>query len=400
MGTPSDRRSFLIIITVFSLVTILAYTTTLFARGYRLSFQNGSPNLKITGLLSVTSRPKSASVYVNNRLITATDDTLNLAPGDYQVKIIKDGYLPWEKTIKIKQEIVFQTDAELFRSAPDLKPITITGAINPQSNPDGNLIVYSVASASATTDNGLYLIQTIDGPLTLNRNLPKKIAPNYPTIDWSKFQFTFSPDSKSILASNSTTNISFLLPLDSPITSRHLIDVTPSLDSISEQWVRQNQELVQVKIDKIPAAIRPFVATDSASNILFSSDDTKVLYLTKTNGQIPDHLFASPPAQSTQTQYRYLEATNYYVYDLRDDTNFRIGQSTNRPSWLPNSHNLIFARDQAIQTIEYDATNPTTLYAGSFSDHLIIPWADGNRLVTLISPYPGAPYNLYSISIR
>lgn len=402
MGSPRDRRSLLIVITTLSLIAILTYIVTLFARGYRLTFQDGGPNFRVTGLLSATSHPKSASVYINGRLITATDDTINLPPADYHVRIIKDGYLPWEKKIKLKKEIVFQTDAELFRSAPDLKPLTVTGAINPISSPDGSLIIYSVASASAAIDNGLYIIQVTDGPLPLNRNLPKKISPNFPGIDWSKFQFTFSPNSRSIIASSSSSDLNFLLPLDSPISSKNLVDVTSELNSISQQWEKQNQELIQFKIDKIPQNLRPFVATDSAKDIAFSSDETKVLYLAKISSQIPDHFFDPPPAQSTQPQSRKLEKDNYYTYDLRDDTNFLIGNKSHlyHPLWLLNSHNLIFVENHEIKTIESDATNKTTLYAGNFVDGLVVPWPDGNRLVTLVSPYPGAPYNLYSISIR
>ncbi len=62
----------------------------------------------------------------DDKLITATDDTIYLEPGTYQIKIVKDGYAPWEKTMSIEKELVAQTNALLFPSAPSLTPLTFT----------------------------------------------------------------------------------------------------------------------------------------------------------------------------------------------------------------------------------------------------------------------------------
>ena len=140
--SPSDRKSLAVMAFVFSLVIFGTLAVSYLARWYQISFRQG-PTLTSTGLLSVTSKPKSASVYINDRLTTATDDTLNLPPGDYHIKITKDGYLPWDKDIQIKKEVVFQTDAQLFRSAPDLKPITYAGAINPTISNDGSKVIFA-----------------------------------------------------------------------------------------------------------------------------------------------------------------------------------------------------------------------------------------------------------------
>jgi len=135
MPQQSTNKSLLITISVFLFIITSTFLITLIARGYQLDFNQPS-GIKATGLLSATSKPKSASVYIDDRLFTATDDTINLPPDEYHIKIVKDGYLPWEKTIQIKKETVYQTDTQLFRSVPDLKPITFTGALNPQASPD------------------------------------------------------------------------------------------------------------------------------------------------------------------------------------------------------------------------------------------------------------------------
>ena len=400
MGNHSTRKSLLIIISVFLFVIISTYLTILFARGYRPNLQGHNLTLSPTGILSATSKPKGASVYLNDKLTTATDDTLNLTPGNYLLKIAKDGYLTWQKSIVIKKEIVYQSDAQLFRSAPDLSPITLSGSINPVISPDYSQIIYSVASASASQDNGLYLIELNRLPLSLTKNTPRQIATNFSGIDWSKASFTFSPNSRQVLAT--FPNFIYLLNLDTPITKSSLIDITPRLPLIAADWKNQEAELVQLRLSRLPEKLRNLVSTDSAKNISFSTTDDKVLYLSATHSALPQNLITPPPAQSTQPQSRTLEPDNYYVYDIKDDTNFLIGSSASiqNPFWMPNSDNLVFVTNQTISAIDYDHTNQVVLFAGNFNPQVVFPWADGTKIITLTSAYVGAAQNLYAITVR
>lgn len=400
MGNRSEKKSLLIILSVFLFVIAGTYLVTLFARGYRPNFQGTNLTLKATGLLSATSKPKGASVYIDDKLITATDDTLNLAPGNYLVKIVKDGYLSWQKSVNIKKEIVFQSDAQLFRSAPDLSPITLSGAINPVISPDYSKIIFSVASASATTDNGLYLVELNDILLSLTKNTPRQIAPNFPGVDWSKATFIFSPDSRQVLVGFPRLN-NYLLNLNSTISQQSLVDVTPRLTLIKADWKNQDQQLVQIKLDRLPPGLKPLVSTSSAKSISFSSDD-KVLYLAATDSALPKNIITPPPAQSTQSQNRDLKKGNYYVYDLKDDTNFLIGSQSTvlNPFWMPNSSDVIFVENQTITAVDYDHTNKVTLFAGNFNPDVVFPWADGTKFITLTSAYTGAAQNLYAVTVR
>ena len=397
--SPSDRKSLAVMAFVFSLVIFGTLAVSYLARGYQISFRQG-PTLTSTGLLSVTSKPKPASAYINDRLTTATDDTLNLPPGDYHIKITKDGYLPWDKDIQIKKEVVFQTDAQLFRSAPDLKPITYAGAINPTISNDGSKVIFAVASASATQDNGLYLVEITDNPLLINKNIPRQISPNYPGTDWSQATFEFSPNSRQFIAT--FPGDIYLLSLDTPITSKSLLDITPQLASIKQDWQTQTDQIIKAKIDKLPASIQALVSTASANDISFSTSEDKILYLAIKDANLPQNIITPPPAQSTQQQHRDIKSQNYYVYDLKDDTNFLIGPSLDihQPQWLPGSTNIIYNQSDKIKVVEYDSTNLKTVFAGKFDQNAIYVSADGNKIITLTSAYHSAPENLYAITIR
>lgn len=401
MKKNSNQRSLLVLISVGSFIIISTYFISLIARGYRFSLKEGLI-LNPTGIISATSRPKGASVYVDEKLITATDDTINLTPGVYLLKINKDGYLPWQKTITIKPETVYQTDIQLFSSVPDLKPLTLTGAINPSSNIDNTKIVYAVASASATKDNGLYLIESNGLPSSLIRGISRQLSPNTAIIDWAKFTFTFSPNSKQILATNSDTKTNYLISLDTPIDPNKLKDDTNKLSIIKQDWQTQTKILITAKLDQLPKEIQLLTATNSAKDIQFSSDENKILYLAQSNGNIIKNIITPPPTQSTQNQSRAIKKDNYYVYDLKDDTNFLLGNKNYiiNPNWLPNSNNIIFVQNQNLNVIDYDGTNQQTIFSSNFNPNCVYPWIDGTKIVILTSPYPTAPINLYTISTK
>ena len=323
MPSHSTRKSLLIILSVLSIVVSGTFLISIFARGYRLDTDNGF-KLKATGLLSATSKPKSARVYINDLLTTATDDTINLPPGEYQIKITKDTYLPWTKKIIIQPELVYQTDTQLFRAIPNLKNITNTNIFNSSINSDATKIVFALASASATQKSGLYLFEPSEFILQLTDSSPKLIAASTLLHDWTKFTYQFSPNSKELLASSANGKTNYLLPLDQGITSENLVDVTSKLNEIKSKWLIDKSQIVKNKLEKLPPNLISFISTTS-SVLFLSSDENKILYQASRSGSLVTLLPSPPPTQSTQVQSRDLIKDSYYVYDLKEDTNFLIG---------------------------------------------------------------------------
>src|SRR5690242_17228533 len=99
-------RASLIRLVVFVLTIIFVmggtYLMIRYAQGYR---PTSGGTIKGTGLLSANSFPNGGEVYINGKLSTATDNTLNLDPGEYQIEIKKDGYHTWSKHVKITEEL-------------------------------------------------------------------------------------------------------------------------------------------------------------------------------------------------------------------------------------------------------------------------------------------------------
>lgn len=402
MNQHSNKKSLLLISIVSFSIVFLTLVISFIARGYKINLKQGTI-LTATGILSATSEPKGASVYLDEKLVTATDNTLNLSPDTYTVKIVKDGYLPWQKTIQIKKETVYQTNTQLFRSVPDLKPITYTGAINPIVSPDNTKIVYAVASASASVDNGLYLMELTNSfSLNFTKNTAKQLSQNLANINWADFTFEFSPNSRQVLATNSLKNVAYLISLDTAINPKNLYDVTPTLNTIKTDWQDQLSQQMNSKLTKVPTVLQGLISTASAQDLQFSASEEKILFLAQKDGNLETNLITPPPSQSTQKQSRDIKAGNYYVYDLKDDTSFLIGSKNDihNLTWLDSSDNIVFTNLQTIKVADYDGTNQQTLFAGNFNSNTVFPMPGGSKITTITSPYSGAPENLYTISIK
>src|SRR4030042_222546 len=118
------KRRAIVLPVFFTLVLIGAFLVIRLAQGYRPDLSTRS--LRPSGLLVATSVPDGAQIYLDGKLASATNTTINLNPGEYEVEINKEGYTPWQKTLTIKKELVTKADAYLFPTYSNLQSLTFT----------------------------------------------------------------------------------------------------------------------------------------------------------------------------------------------------------------------------------------------------------------------------------
>ena len=404
------RRPPRILIAVFAFLVISTSTilTIKFAKGYRPSLKTKA--LQGTGLLAANSYPRGASVFINDKLTTATDDTLNLPPGEYRVKIAKDGYIPWEKNLKIEAELVTQTNTRLFPAVPTLTPVTFSGALNPLPAPDGQKIVFAVENATADEKNGLYVLDLTDRPFGLNTD-PRQITGTTAKYDLLHAQLTWSPDSTQILAlinEGEVNETNVLLDQSRFNDIAEFNDVTARLPLIEADWQEVTAKKNHEKIAELPELMQQ-VATAAAA-IAFAPEPEKLLYIPGEELTLPSDLIPPLPASSSQDEQRQIKPKNVYVYDLEEDKNFWIASAADLAEiqWYSDSRHLLMVEDnlpaQAGKIIlaEYDGTNRQTVYAGPFVGEFAYPGANGSSLLILASLNGGSalPPNLYSIILK
>lgn len=155
-----------------------------------------------TGALILDTLPQNADIYINGKLqqtllkqyfsqgeshTTTPAKIKNLLPGEYDIKMELEGYLPWEKKLTIYPNTsTYAEDVFLFKKG--LPALAAQGKIiDYQLSPDKNKI-------AASTDNKTIVYYLNDGAT-------KEFAvQNAAKLLWS-------PDSKKILANNSIINI-------------------------------------------------------------------------------------------------------------------------------------------------------------------------------------------------
>ncbi len=380
-----------------------------YGRGYRFDFGRGVPSLSGTGLLVATSSPDGAQVFVNDHLTTATANTINLAPGTYEVKIVKEGYLPWQKTLIIKNEVVTKADALLFPTAPKLESITNIGVQSPVLDPSRTKIAYTVASQSAAK-NGIYILDTTVRPiLTLQSSSSQIINDTINTFSKAKLQW--SPDGSQLLAGIQGTLSTTTYLLKTNEFNQNPQDVTETMESVNAAWNKQKTDKEKSLTDSLPKPLKAIVLSDFRV-IEWSPDETKILYVASISAELP--LIITPRLIGTDStpEVRNIRKGSLYAYDIKEDRNYKIADSLPNsdnlnlysPSpimWFPDSKHLIYNRSNKIDIMEYDAGNQTTIYAGPFVDSYVFPWSDGSRVVILtdLGNLNTAP-NLYTVGLK
>lgn len=399
------QKRVIIAFLVIFFVGLISAGVIFYARGFHLNFQN--KRIDHTGLLVVNSIPDSAQVYLDGRLTSATNTTIDgLKPKKYQIKISKDGYNSWEKEIEIRADLATEVKATLFPLVPELKPLTLSGATNPQVSPDGTKLVYSVPEEK---NSGLWILDMSSGPLPFKKG-PKQIVKNTPALDFSKAKLTWAPDSSQIWAKLSTekdgkeiSSQNFLLQADK--LNDKLTDSTATLESTLVSWqdeINRQERLRIKKLSEVPdlskqaeESLDKQIATASAAlgiikyypvNFIWSADEKKILIPKADDGSFKDG------------------ATVWLLKDpnplIKTPDKFDL-PSADKIFWLPDSKHLVLAQEKEIQIIEFDGFNKVSVYSQNFENGFVFPWPDGSRLVilTTFNQSAGALPNLYTITL-
>jgi dipeptidyl aminopeptidase/acylaminoacyl peptidase len=422
--SPTIRYLLLLFVTIV-LIVGTASIIIAFGRGYRLDFKKNS--VKTTGLISATSEPVGAQVYIDGKLKTATNNSFDLDPGWYKVTIRKESFISWEKTIRVQGEIVSRADAYLFPSNAGLSPLTTFGVTHPTLSPDNTKIAYIVPQASTNSEkSGLWVFELAESPLGRNRD-PIHIDEASDGYNFDSASLTWSPDSTQLLvqAPLATNRLYQTNRTNSP----SLISTAETNQLISDWHVEHDQKISQ----QLASFKQPIIeiATSSARIIAFSPDESKILYEATAAATIPQIIKPALIGTNPTTEERSIKPGTIYVYDAKEDRNYFLLKSSELPNisptpskklsrftptptsaprslstvpllWFPTSRHIMVVYPEKIDIMEYDRTNWITIYSGPFDASFVTPWPNGSRIVILTSLNAKAATipNLYTVNLK
>lgn len=398
---------FLITITVVVSVGIFA---SLYARGYRLD----TATLKFTpnGLLVMKSVPDGAQIFINGELKTATNATIPLSPGTYDVAVRKEGYKQWAKRLEIQKELVTEDTAYLFKAAPSLSAVTFSGVVSPVPSKDMTKLAYVIPPSPNNPVNqedvsGLWIMDLISLPLGFSKEPRRLTDGNLTESDW-----IWSGDGRQILLNTPTG--SYLLNTGSFTPQSQRINVAGQKDEILKGWEQQDKLRLAEQIKKLPDELKD-ILTRKTSAVEFSPDEEIVLYTASSSATLSGNLIKPLPGASTQKQERGIKPGNTYTYSIKEDRNFLIDEDASdltieagspssakrRLSFFPTSRHLVLAENEKITIMDYDGTNRQVVYSGSYPTPNAFPTLSPDRLLILTSlGASSVPPNLYSLSLK
>lgn len=388
-----SKRFILTIITLIVLAAAAAIVILL-AKGYTIS--PTEKRIVGTGIINITSNPDAASVYIDGHLTTATNATVSsLSPKSYDVKVVKEGFIPWERSVEVKEGLVTALKITLFPAIPTIYPLTFTGVAAPVLSPDGAKLAFIVPAGKKA---GVWVwTMSNNQPIAFARSAePHQIAVSA-AVDYSKATIRWSPDSKQVLATVAGNN--YLLNEDSLNTDPR--DITAILDSTLQNWNDDAKDKESARVLSIRDLSGRQIASDSAV-IRWSPDETKFIYSNTAPSGVSAAVAASLQASaSAQAAPANDTGINFKLYDLETGRQYDIPPAKNH-FWLPDSAHLVLIEDQQISVVDFDGTNKAVIYAGNFQPFFVFPWPDSSRLVIVSSlPTPTASEpNFYGINLR
>jgi hypothetical protein len=410
------KKAIIYIVTVVFLIVATA-TVIFYGSGYSFFFGNGKLEISGTGLLAATSQPDGAGIFINGHLTSATNNTINLAPGEYDVKISKSGYSTWEKKIKIEKEVVSSIYALLIPTAPKLESITQAGINNPVLDPTRTKIAYTVSSSSDPHKNGVYILDMGLRPILTLQSSSSQIADN--TIDnFSKSILVWSPDAKELVATISAGSSS---PQGIPPTATTYLlkttfnetpqDITATWATVDLAWKEQEDLQDKSQLSGYKEDLQKLIR-ENFGILSWSEDETKILYTASRSASLS--LIINPRLIGTDStpEVREIRQGAVYVYDIKEDRNYKIFDAVpqnNSPdfinsfplNWFADSKHLIIVAEHKIDMIDYDGQNRTTIYAGPFVNDYAFSWPDGSKILILTNlGNPNSSPNLYTIGLK
>jgi dipeptidyl aminopeptidase/acylaminoacyl peptidase len=250
MSLKTRRILFIFFILLFITITPLVI---FYAAGYELSFKNiKKGGFQKTGMLVLDTVPPGAKIYLNGKpqqlffkkyfsggesFVSTPAKIKNIAPGEYIVKMEKDGYSPWEKKLSVFSGMsAYAEDVSLFKKSLPL--LAANGKIkNVSYSPDKRYL-------AAVQDEKINIIDT-DKNVLLTINTEKSAS--------GTNEILWSPDSKKIMAERiiyNTANGSIEFNLKQATS-----------DSLDIKWGENNDEIFYIKKTKGENLINSFNLT-------------------------------------------------------------------------------------------------------------------------------------------
>ncbi len=368
-------------------ITALLY---LYTSGYRLDRnEEGLIDVEKTGMVGVKSVPDGASVYLDGKLKTATDDTISgIAPGKHDIRIVKNGFLEWTKEIEIFEQLVTDITAILVTQSTRLEPLTNTGAKFPSMSPSLNKLAYF---SSDKEKPGIWVIPLTGVNIGLFRTNPVVAIQDTRYTTYSNGEeIIWSPDEKNLLV-RLPNDTYYLVNLDNN-TAQTTLKSEEIMSEWKEDLLKKRENFINNSVFIVPEEIIKIALSDEA---YWAPDEKKFLY-TKQNGDMLEYW-----VYNFETPIPVGEKVESLVFSTN------VNEPQPKVTWYTDSFHLIMVEGDienekkgTVSLIRIDGSNKTEIYNNTLYSDKAFSSPGGDKVIILTSFKSGDQTDLYTVSIR
>lgn len=403
---------------------VVAPLTIFYTMGYRYNLEKG--RVQKTGVMKITTVPRDADIYLNGEKQASQSPAKieYLLPGDYEIRLAKDGYHDWQKKLSVAENgTTFAEKIMLFKNA-SATPLTASATVSWLVSPDKNVVIFSDKSGTISlidinsgllgevSGGNLEAISKIDGAADLQL-------------------LSFSPSGRYVLAKNASGKTTAYYLIDTVLKSSKKI----SAALIDLKWAGDKDALYgldksglrQVDLSALTAktAIKKIAADDffisgsslyylagnklqktdlnggntttiaalAASGTISALKNDRAFIINSDNGttQIVD---LNQKLKTITVNAEYADWLNdnsvilhsdYEIYIFETGSNYpelitRLGTKLTAVTWHPGGRHIVFSSDGKINILELDNReyrNITILNQGG-ADSLTLDRAGNN----------------------
>lgn len=361
----------------------------LYTAGYRIGKNGMGNNFDITqtGMINVKSIPDGANVYLNGELKTATNGAIaGLTPGKYTLKILRNGFVTWEKEIEVFSQLVTDITAILVSQSPRLEPLTNTGARIPTISPTLSKLAFFTKDGGYP---GVWVISLTGDTLNLFRSNASAVLEDTVSRIYSNgLSIEWSPDETEIMVQDENENFYVVTVQDGEVIT------VADPEVVREEWIAETTKKRLDFIEKleIPAELQEIAV---APDTVWAPDGKKFMYKVHAGGN-----------------------TEYHVYNMEkplpigekvENIALVVPSASAQPtvSWYADSFHLILVETAAetpnrgmVSLVRIDGTNKTEIFNNNLYSTNVFSAPGGDKLILLTSFKSGDQTDLYTVGIR
>lgn len=407
MNRKTRSHLYRFFIFLFCVITIY---TSLYATGYQINWRGPwrlNRLLTKTGAFALDSNPQGASIYIDEKnefsfslislkkqVISTPAKIKNLKPGEYDLRLEKEGYWPWEKKLNIRaEETTYAENINLFKKSAPLALLEC-GCQDISLSPNRKYLLLIKAKKIINLKNGQEFVIDIKESIQNNQWIGQgeQILVNNLLIDTKDNTQT---DYGQIIGNNAQQ-----LRLDQPssrlyyrhenaisyfdLSSRQGGDISNGEEYL-DYYIKDGTIFSLIKKDKLTILKSRHLNTGKENSIslprlgdyrLLSSgtgwltvydQKNRTLYILDASSLKP----AWEPVRGFKSgawikgdQLLYYSDFEISLLDLKQNNNLlitRVGSIINDLIWEEKNSYIIFSTAESINTLDFSNNNITTL---------------------------------------